>query len=89
MGDEVEQFAVGDRIVWWSHPHDDRGLAPDHPDARRRSGVVDAVLRSRVDDAVIGYSVRRRSALAGTWLTTVILGRGHRPTRDDSDGAAQ
>ncbi|MBF6333550.1 hypothetical protein [Nocardia transvalensis] len=72
-------FAPGDEIAWWTDAHG-RGVAPDHPEAVRRTGTIFQVHRSQSDASrVVAYSVERHSPL-GAYLAIVRSDYHHRPT---------
>ncbi|WP_433635650.1 hypothetical protein [Nocardia sp. CA-120079] len=77
MCESPREFAPGDAVVWWAD-RDGRGLEPDHPDAIRRTGVVDSVHRH--DGRVVAYLVACRGGVSGTYITTVRPDHGHRLT---------
>ncbi|MGW5518703.1 hypothetical protein [Nocardia africana] len=74
-----EEFAVGDRIGWWSDNHG--GPAePGDPDATKCTGTVASVHHHPDDDTqVVAYLVTSRSGVAGMYTTTVRPDL-HRPT---------
>ncbi|WP_280429720.1 hypothetical protein [Nocardia brasiliensis] len=77
-----EHLKVGDSIMWWTDAHD-RGVEPDHPDARRRTGTITNVYRHpRDNDRVVALGVQC-SGLLGSYGATVRPDYNHRPTLAD------
>jgi hypothetical protein len=75
-----ESFEEGDEIAWWSDSHG-KGVASDHPDARRRTGAVVGVYRHREDEARIAACIVLCTGLLGTYQVTIRPDYGHQPER--------
>lgn len=74
-----DKLEVGDAIDWWADSHG-RGVPPDHPDARLRTGTVVSVHRHPDDHArVVACLVECRSPAAGRYIATVRPDLHHRP----------
>ena len=83
-----EDLQAGERVVWWVDGHG-RGLAPDHPDARRREGVIDQPIPHPLyPSMVIAYSVKCAGGVSGTYLVMLRPDHGHEPKRDAGDSPA-
>lgn len=86
MSSDAQHFEPGDPVAWWDDGHG-RGAEPDHPGARRHSGVVAAVYRDPADDTRIAAYVVTCRGLTGSYLVTVRPDHGCRLEPDDRPAA--